>query len=163
MRENADIASARRKEWSKNMDRTEQFFAAVKTEMVATLATASGDSVTMRIISPVLYDGAILMFTGADSTKYKQLRENPHCCVSVGSFFAQATVEFRGATMLDTNAALRDAYCEKFPGAFDEGLEFGGRGAEFLMLRPTRLTGWAFENDIPTPDGIPTIPFDITL
>lgn len=145
------------------MDRTVQFFEVVKNEMGVTLATALDGSVTMRVVSPVLYDGKILLFTSPDSRKYMQLRENPRCCVAAGAFFAEATAAFCGATMLDENESLRKAYSEKFPGAFDEGIAFGGRDAEFILLTPTRLTGWAFENDVPTPEGIPTIPFAIEL
>lgn len=145
------------------MDQVSRFFEAVKQELCMTLATASGGSVTMRTVSPVYQDGSILIFTAPGSLKYRQLKENPHCCVAVGGFFAEASAVFCGATMLDANAALRKAYCEKFPGAFDEGLAFGGRGAEFILLKPARLKGWAFENDIPTPDGIPTVPFEIDL
>lgn len=145
------------------MDRIKQFHEAINREMVMTLATAAGTSVTMRTVSPVEYGGKVLFFTGADSHKYRQLRENPNCCMSVGSFFAEATAAFCGRTMLPENEALRKAYCDKFPGAFDEGLAFGGRDAEFILLTPTRLTGWAFENDQPTVDGIPTVPFALEL
>lgn len=145
------------------MDKVSQFFEVIKAEMTVILATASGNSVTMRVVSPVCYDGKILIFTSSDSQKYRQLKENPNCCVSAGAFFARATAEFCGATMLDKNEALRKVYSAKFPGAFDEGLAFGGRDADFVLLKPTKLTGWAFENDIPTPDGIPTLPFEISL
>ena len=145
------------------MKQIDQFYASVKNEMMMTLATCAEGVVTMRLVSPVEYRGSILIFTNADSKKYKQLEENPHCCVSVGGFFAQADAEFMGATMLEENAALREAYDAKFPGAFDEGLAFGGRDADFILFHPSRLSGWAFENDTPTPDGIPTIPFDIAI
>lgn len=143
------------------MDKFEQFWAAIGREMAVTLATSAQGRVTMRVISPVAYEGKLLLFTAADSTKYQQLRENPCCCIATGLFFAEAHAEFCGATMLPEHEKLRAAYSEKFPGAFDEGLEFGGRHAEFLLLTPTRLTGWAFENDTPTPDGVPTIPFTL--
>ena len=141
----------------------QQFREAIKTEMTATLATASEGQVTMRMVSPVNFDGDILIFCGADSLKYRQLKENPNCCVAVGGFFAQATATFCGATMLENNRALREAYEAKFPGAFDEGLAFGGRTSEFVRLRPTWLTGWTFENDVPTADGIPNLPFSFAI
>ncbi len=147
----------------RKMDKTEQFYETVKAQQTAILSTAADNSVTMRVVSPVLYKNSILMFTGEGTQKYQQLKANPHCCVSVGSFFAEAEVEFCGATMLPENEDMRKIYDEKFPGAFDEWVEFGGRNAEFLLLTPTRLTGWAFENDIPNESGIPTIPFDIKL
>lgn len=145
------------------MDRRNAFFHAIKTEPTATLATASGTDVTMRLISPVLYQDRILFFTARESVKFQQLTANPNCCISVGGFFAQAQVEFRGPTMLQANAELQTAYSEKFPGAFDGGVEFGGRSAEFILLKPTRLKGWAFDSDSPAKDSIPTIPFDIDL
>lgn len=145
------------------MDKREQFVEAVKKEMVVSLATAAGESVTMRMVSPVYYEGKILIFTAETSRKYLQLTANPHCCIAVGPFYAEARAEFRGSTMAAGNEALRDAYSAKFPGAFDEGIAFGGREAEFILFTPTRLTGWAFPNDTPTEGGIPTIPFDISL
>lgn len=145
------------------MDRTKAFFELLQKEMAVTLATASEGSVTMRVISPVPYSGRILMFTGADSVKYRQLKENPSCCLAVGPFFAECAAEFLGPAMNPENKALRDVYDAKFPGAFTQGDEFGGWDKEFLLLTPKRLTGWAFENDIPTPDGVPTIPFEIKL
>ncbi len=145
------------------MDKREQFFAAIRNEMTMTLATAAEGSVTMRVVSPVYYQGSILIFTSAASNKYRQLAANPHCCVAAGGFFAEATAAFSGPTMLDENEALRSAYNEKFPGAFDEGVAFGGRDAEFILLRPTRLSGWTFENDAPSEDGVPTVPFAISM
>lgn len=145
------------------MERVEQFYEALKTLPTMTLATAGEGSVTMRTVSPVYYEGAALIFTGEESNKYRQLAENSHCCIAVGPFFAECTAAFMGATMLDENAPLREAYSAKFPGAFDEGIAFGGRDAAFVLLTPKRLTGWAFENDVPNAEGIPTIPFAIML
>lgn len=145
------------------MSRLEQFYEIIRNEMAIPLATSAGGRVTMRVVSPVLWEDSILIFTSADSKKYRQLQENPHCCVAAGPFFAEAAVEFCGATMLPENEKLRDAYCQKFPHAFDEGVEFGGRNAEFLRLRLLRLSGWAFENDVPTENGIPSIPFEIVI
>ncbi|MEA4964709.1 MAG: pyridoxamine 5'-phosphate oxidase family protein [Oscillospiraceae bacterium] len=145
------------------MNKLELFFDAIKKEMAVTLATAAEGHVTMRLVSPVYDDGAILIFTAAETRKYQQLRLNPHCCIAVGNTFMEAAAEFCGACMLPENKGLRDAYCGKFPKAFDEGIRFGGRNAEFILLHPTRLTGWAFENDIPTENGVPTIPFEMLL
>ena len=145
------------------MDKREQFYDVIRTAATVTLATAADDRVTMRAVSPVLCQGAILFFTAAASAKYRQLKANPRCCVEAGAFFAEADAEFRGPAMLPENEALRDAYSARFPGAFDEGVSFGGRDAEFILLWPTRLTGWAFADGVPAPDGIPTVPFDIPL
>ncbi len=145
------------------MDRREQFYEEIQKTMAIALATAAEGRVTMRVVSPVLYKGGILMFTEAGSLKYRQLRDNPHCCISAGIFFAEATARFFGPCLTAENEPLRKAYSEKFPGAFDEGVEFGGRHAEFILLQPTRLSGWAFADDKPTEDGIPNAPFELLL
>ncbi|MCQ4638123.1 pyridoxamine 5'-phosphate oxidase family protein [Anaerovorax odorimutans] len=145
------------------MNKISQFYEIIKKDMSVTLATASKQSVTMRLVSPVYYKGDILIFTDPGSLKYQQLKANPNCCIAAGTFFAEAEAEFLGATMLDTNKEPREVYCGKFPGAFDESIAFGGRNAEFVLLKPTRLKGWAFENDVPTSDGVPTIPFEINI
>lgn len=145
------------------MKRIAQFYEAIKNDMEMTLATASKTSVTMRVVSPVYYDGNILIFTSPDSVKYRQLSENPDCCIGAGGCFAQAKAVFLGKTMADENMEYRNAYCGKFPGAFDEGVPLGGREAEFILFKPVKLTGWSYENDIPTDDGIPTLPFEINF
>ncbi len=145
------------------MDKIEQFYEVIKKEMSVILATGDSNSLTMRVVSPVYFEGKILIFTAPSSMKYKQMKANPNCCISAGNFFAEATAEFCGATMLPENENLRAAYSEKFAGAFDEGIEFGGRNADFILLKPVRLSGWAFENDVPNEMGIPTIPFEICL
>lgn len=145
------------------MDRVSRFYEEIKKEMGVTLATAAQERVTMRTVSPVYYKGDILIFTAPDSLKYRQLKENPNCCIAAGNFFAEARAEFLGATMAEANEERRNAYCEKFPGAFDEGVAMGGRDAEFIQFRLKKLTGWAYENDVPGEDGIPTIPFEIEM
>lgn len=147
----------------------ESFLDSIKKGATITLATASEGHVTMRIISPVLYHQDVLFFTHCSTLKYKQLKTNPHCCIGSGMSFAEAKAEFLGDTLADQNKNLRTAYCEKFPDAFDEGAEFGGRDSEFILLRLTKLRGWAFaprDNSTPTeagPDAIPTHPFEINL
>lgn len=89
------------------MDRIEQFNETIKNEMKIILATASENSVTMRTVSPVFYHGAILIFTSADSKKYRQLQRNPHCSIASGPFFAEATANFCGSTMRPENSVLR--------------------------------------------------------
>ena len=145
------------------MTKLEQFFDLIRTEMGVILATGTMDSITMRLVSPVCYHGSILIFTDANSKKYQQLLSNPNCCVSAGAFFAEAKAEFLGSTMTEKNKELRDVYSEKFPDAFDDGVSFGGKSAEFLLLTPTKLSGWGFKNDVPTEDGVPTIPFEIEV
>lgn len=145
------------------MEKYESFINYVKSEMAMTLATSDGSSVTMRLVSPVYYNGGILFFTSSGSEKYRQLLNNRNCCVSLGGFFAQATAELYGSTMLPENKEMRDAYSAKFPGAFDEGIKFGGRDSDFILLIPTRLSGWAFPDGSMSGDGVPTVPFDMEL
>lgn len=145
------------------MNQIDPFNQAIKDEMAVVLATSADGSVTMRLVSPVNYHGDVLIFTHASSRKYQQLQQNPNCCISAGGFFAEAKATFCGATMLDKNQPMREAYAAKFAGAFDEGVTFGGRNAEFLLLHPTALSGWTFENDTPTADGIPNVPFQISM
>ncbi|MDO5846290.1 MAG: pyridoxamine 5'-phosphate oxidase family protein [Methanocorpusculum sp.] len=145
------------------MDWLKEFFATVEREFCAVLATASGQSVTMRTVSPVYYEGRVLIFTSSDSVKYRQLRENPVCCVAAGIFFDEAKEEFLGPTMSDANTELRAAYCRKFPDAFTEGVPLGGREAEFILFTPFRPKGWAFEGGKTSGEGIPTMPFDAAV
>ena len=139
------------------MNHLTNFWKSVKTEETAILATSAGGSVTMRIVSPVYYEDAVLIFTSPDSLKYQQLKDNPNCCVAVGGYFMEAKAQFLGLTMLDENAAYRDVYSEKFNDAFADDIAFGGREAEFILLKPNRLKGWGFEN------GTPTGPFEYQL
>lgn len=145
------------------MNHISHFYEMIQKEMAVTLATSSDQSVTMRLVSPVYYKGNILIFTDPGSTKYQQLKSNPHCCIGAGNYFAEAKAVFLGSTMLDANEKLRAVYCEKFPGAFDEGVALGGRDAEFVLLMPTKLKGWTFEGDTPSAEGVPTIPFEINV
>ncbi len=145
------------------MDQVSKFYGIIKNEMAVTLATASDQRVTMRLVSPVYYEGSILIFTDPNSLKYQQLERNPHCCIGAGEFFAEAKAEFLGATMLDANEAFRLAYCKKFPDAFEEGVALGGRNAEFVLLKPTKLKGWTFDDGASNAEGVPTIPFEIDL
>lgn len=145
------------------MNRIDQFFKTINSDMTVILATSLEGRVTMRLVSPVNYHGAILIFTSPSSKKYLQLKGNPKCSIAAAGFFAEATAEFLGPTMLEENQALREAYAAKFCGAFGENVAFGGRDAEFILLHPTRLSGWAYENDNPITDSVPTIPFEIEI
>lgn len=126
------------------------FWNSVEKEEGMLLSTSAGDRVTMRTVSPVAHDGSVLIFTHPKSLKYMQLKENPNCCFAVGGCFVEAVAEFKGSTMLDVNSQLRDVYAGKFTGAFDENVEFGGRGSEFIVLKPMRIKGWSFEKGMPT-------------
>ncbi len=125
------------------------FFEYIKGEETAILATASDGIVTMRTVSPVCTGDAVLIFTSPQSCKYRQLKENPNCCLSVCGYYLQARAEFAGPAMQEENASLREIYDAKFPGAFDEGMEFGGRDSDFILFRPVSLSGWNPESGEP--------------
>lgn len=139
------------------MSQIEKFWETVKTEQEVLLSTSENDRVTTRTVSGAYYQNAILIFTNPESLKYKQLKSNPNCSIAVNGYFVEAVAEFLGHTMLEKNSALRDIYSQKYEGAFDEGVEFGGRGAEFLLLKPVLVKGWIFENDIPA------APFEVSI
>lgn len=139
------------------MSQLEKFWDSVKKEEAALLATSSREKVTMRTVSPVYYEDAILIFTSPASQKYGQLKENPNCCIAVGGCFMEAKAEFLGHTMSDDNVSLRDVYTAKFTDAFDEDVAFGGREAEFILLKPVQIKGWGFES------GVPTGPFEYSF
>lgn len=139
------------------MDNLQKIWESAKTEEGCILATSAGDRVTMRTVSPVYHQDAILIFTAPQSLKYQQLKENPNCCLALGGGYIEARAEFLGPTMDDKNGELREVYAAKFQGAFDEGIEFGGRASEFILLKPTLVKGWGFEN------GMPTGPFEYKL
>lgn len=118
------------------------FYECVNKEEEMLLATCAQRRVTMRTVSPVLYNNAVLIFTSPDSTKYKQLKENQNCTFKLGSFFIEAEAEFKGPTMLDTNLELRKAYEAKFSDAFDPTVPFGGINSDFILLKPRSISGW---------------------
>lgn len=136
------------------MNQLEKLWECVKKEETALLATSADGSVTMRTVSPVYYQDAILIFTCSKSQKYRQMKANPYCCVAVGGYFVEAKPEFLGQTMQEENAHLREIYTEKFADAFDESAVYGGRKAEFILLKPVRAKSWCIEN------GVPTGPFE---
>lgn len=130
---------------------------AIRDTPTAILATATDHRITQRTISPVLYQGNVLIFTHPTSYKYQQLQANPYCSLAVGDFFLEAKATFCGATMLEQNAVLRQAYCVKFPDAFDPHSSFNGCDAEFILLKLCHLAGWFYDH------GIPTQPVDMQL
>lgn len=133
------------------MESVTEFFEQVKGEETALLATSSGGSVTVRTVSPVVCGDAILIFTSPQSRKYRQLQENPNCCLVIGGSFLEARAEFAGHAMADGNEALRSCYDEKFHGAFDADIEFGGRDSDFILFRPVALSGWDYKSGAPVP------------
>ena len=73
---------------------TAQFFQMHNDAQTMMLATASDASVTMRVISPVLYQNKILVFTFHKSVKFQQLETNPHCAIGVGTSFAETSAGY---------------------------------------------------------------------
>ena len=145
------------------MDKIAEFYDIVKKNISVTLATASNENVSMRLVSPVYYEGKILIFTAADSQKYRQLKGNPNCCFAAGDLFVEAKAEFLGATMLACNGDLRLVYCEKFPGAFEENMAYGGRDSEFILFTPTKIKGWTGINDANDENAVESFPFEINM
>ncbi len=139
------------------MNQIEKLWEIIIKEQEILLSTSANDRVTTRTVSPTYYQGAILIFTSPESLKYKQLKSNPNCSIAVNGYFIEAKAEFLGHTMLEKNTSLRDVYSQKYNGAFDEGIEFGGRTAEFILLKPVLVKGWTFDN------SIPISPFEIVL
>lgn len=133
------------------MKTVNDFLEHIKGEETAVLATASGGMVTMRTVSPVCTEDAVLIFTSPQSCKYRQLKENPNCCLSAGGYYLQARAEFAGPTMKEDNASLRELYNAKFPGAFDADMDFGGRDSDFILFKPVALSGWSYESGRPVP------------
>jgi len=131
------------------MNQVEKLWEVIKKEQEILLSTSANDRVTMRTVSPVYYQDAILIFTSPESLKYQQLKANPNCCIAVNSYIIEAKAAFLGHTMLEENTSLRNVYSQKYNDAFDEGIEFGGRAAEFILLKPINVKGWNFENNIP--------------
>lgn len=133
------------------MKTLKEFLERVKDEEIAVLATSADGIVTMRTVSPVCTEDAILIFTSAQSNKYRQLKANPNCCLAIGGLYLQARAELLGPTMKEENASLRTLYDAKFPGAFHEDIEFGGRDSDFVLLKPVALDGWEGENGMTAP------------
>lgn len=127
------------------MEKIEEFYAIVKKADTAVLATEADSRITMRIISPVYYENRILFFTSKNTTKFHQLEKNNNCCLAIDNFFVEATAEFLGSTMTEENTELRDVYSQKYVDAFNENEEYGGRDSDFILLKPTRITGWGQE------------------
>lgn len=124
------------------MDKLNELYELIKRDETVVLATGTSDSVTMRTISPVFYENKILFFTNKNSLKFSQLQTNPNCCILIGNFFVEAKATFYGSTMLDENEKLRKVYDEKFPGAFDENVDLGGRDSDFVIFDLIKASGW---------------------
>ncbi len=72
--------------------------------MTVTLATSDGVDVTMRVVSPVYFDGGVLIFTAHTSRKSAQMYVNPHCCIGAGIDYvlAEASTACSGITKYTT-------------------------------------------------------------
>lgn len=58
------------------MNEVQQLWEHIKKDEAVLLATSAGGNVSMRVVSPVYYNDAILIFTSPASTKYQQLKAN---------------------------------------------------------------------------------------
>jgi len=141
------------------MEKLKLFYELMKKEETFTLATSSDNFVSMRVVSPVIYDGDILFYTNKKSLKYKQLEKNKNCCVKIAYFTAGATARFLGSTMLPENSEYREIYENKFPNAFDVNFPFNGTNDDFVILRIHNLKGWVYEENT----EIPTVYFEMDI
>ena len=55
------------------MDKVSQFYDIIKKNMGVTLATASNQNVSMRTVSPVYYEGNILIFTDPNTSSLRTI------------------------------------------------------------------------------------------
>ena len=126
----------------------------VRSEEVMYLATASGEEVSVRPVSPLMGEGNIVYFyTSKDSRKYRQMRENPHAAFvigAVGRYQGEGDVRFLGSIFSDENEALREQYKAKYHGAFEEAAPGEVMESnEFIALDLKRVQGWIFDKEQP--------------
>lgn len=130
------------------------FAETVKAEEVMYLATAAGDRVSVRPISPLLLDEkTVCFYTSKDALKYAQMKENPHVGFvvgAVGRYQGEGTVRFLGSVFAEENAALANAYKAKYQGAFEEAAPGEVMESnEFLVIDLGLLRGWIFDKENP--------------
>lgn len=128
----------------------EVFRKTVAEEEVMFLATSKDDDVTIRPVSPLIMEGmTVYFYTGNQSEKYAQMRANPKVAFSLGlngCYQVQGTVKFLGGVFEEKNTQIRNAYKEKYKGAFEvaaPGEDFST--IEFMAVDIKVLKGWIFD------------------
>ena len=114
------------------------------------LATSKDDLVTSRPIGALRYDNSILIRTGGDSQKAKQVRANPHVAVCMGAFYLQGKARILGlCTDLDNPEVqkARDLYQKRWPDAFSETDNFLSGDEVFILITPTNISQWVYEGE----------------
>ena len=114
------------------------------------LATSKDDLVTSRPIGALRYDNSILIRTGGDSQKAKQVRANPHVAICMGTFYLQGKARILGRCSDLDNPEIkkaRDLYQKRWPDAFSEKDEFLSGDEVFILITPTNISQWVFEGE----------------
>lgn len=92
------------------------------------LATCQDGKVTCRPISPMAYEGELLIRTDEDSRKAVQMKANPNVAASLGNdFYLTGTARFIGLCTDEANPEvqkMKAAYAARWPGAFTDADEF---------------------------------------
>ncbi len=129
---------------------TAQFWKELEATDSMVLATSKDDVVTIRPVSPLRYGNEILFCTSPGSRKAAQILANPDVAVSLGLFYLQGKARCLGAALGEENAALKEAYGARYPGAFTGGdPQFSGDEV-FISITPTKLNHWILGEDSQT-------------
>ena len=124
----------------------EQFWKEVEETDHLVLATSKDDVVTIRPISPLCYNGEIVVCTSPGSRKAAQVSANPNVAVSAGLFYLQGRARSLGPASAPENQAVRAAYGARYPGSFDGGdPQFKGDEI-FVSIAVTKLNQWVMDN-----------------
>lgn len=129
-----------------NMD---QFYSELEKAETVVLATSMDNLVTVRQISPIRDGERILIRTDGDSRKAVQMRANPRVALSMGGFDAEAEARPLGSTEDPQNAARKQLYIERYPGAFTGEDEYLSDKEVFFELKLAHVSQWIYENDVP--------------
>ncbi|WP_139652337.1 pyridoxamine 5'-phosphate oxidase family protein [Raoultibacter phocaeensis] len=132
----------------------DDFIETVRTEEIMFLATAAGDEVSVRPVSPLMGEGNVVYFyTSKDSRKYRQMKENPVAAFVIGAagrYQAEGTVRFLGSVFSEENEELNGQYRAKYRGAFEEAAPGEDMESnEFIAFDLKTLKGWIFDTENP--------------
>ncbi len=97
----------------------EEIIAALEKESIMTLATCSGNRVTIRPMSHINRGLTVYFQTGRDSLKVKQIRDNPYVALCVGTYEIEGKASLLGHPFDSGNELFKKKYKEKHPGSYD--------------------------------------------